>query len=323
MQTIKLNKHKIKQKFIPFNYIFAAFIVFLIICLISSPAKYINSATNGISLWVNNLVPALFPFFVLSKILMELNVMEKFCKPLGKCMHTLFGTNANSSYIFFLSILSGYPLGSKLVLDAYNLKQINIVEAHRMVTFTSVSGPLFIIGTVGTTMLINQTCGYIIFISHIIGAFINGVLFRKYVPKGCDNLVTVKQTLQNQNKNKNILTDSISSAINSILLIGGLVCIFYVGMEAVCSIINLPNIIQGLFEITNGCHLIANEIGLSIQIKTCLACAIITFGGFCTHAQAMFFLKSIGISYSFFIKQKLVHTLCSTLLCVVLCFIFL
>ena len=316
---LKFKKQLSFKSFFNISNFISLLIIFLMLCLIISPAKYIASASAGIMLWAQNLLPALFPFFILTKILMELNILEKYTKNLSPLMRFCFGTSNTSSYIFIISILSGYPLGSKLVADAYNSGKITQREAYKIVTFTSVSGPLFIVGTVGTSMLISPLSGYIILISHILGAILNGFTYKKnsYI-----------QTLENDEKvkiksfNSNILTNSIKSSIDSILLIGGLVCIFYVGMEAISSVIHLPAFIQGLIEITTGCNQIANLTNYSVFVKTILSCIIITFGGLCTHAQAMYFLKQCNITYSFFLKQKLTHTLYSALICLILCSIF-
>ena len=318
MMPFNNNKHKSKIK-LNITSVFSVIIIFLMICLIVSPLKYINAATYGIMLWADNLLPALFPFFVLSKMLIDLNFFDKFTHKLTPIMEKCFGVNGSASYIFCISILSGYPLGSKLVLDAFNSKKINQIEAFRLTSITSVSGPLFIIGTVGTSMLQNTICGYIMIIAHILGALLNGLTYKKYLPKNLKNITTIQT--QNKNNKTNILTDAISSSIESLLVIGGLVCVFYVGIQAINTFVPVNAIIQGLIEITNGC----NQISISsypLILKTIICCAVITFGGLCTHAQAMFFLKQCNITYSFFVKQKITHTIYSSIICAILCLCF-
>lgn len=316
MQNIK----NIKNQIFSLNNILSLIIIFLMLCLIISPTKYIQSASNGINLWVKNLLPALFPFFVLSKILMDLNFLEKPTRFLNPLMQKIFGTSNVSSYIFIISILSGYPLGSKLVLDAYNSNKISLQEAHRLVSFTSVSGPLFIVGTVGCSMLYSTLCGYIMLFSHICGAILNGITYRNYSLKTQENLVYAKFAPK---KNSNLLNSAVKNSIDSILLIGGLVCIFYVSIDAICSVIQLPILFQGIIEITTGCNAISLNLNYSQSLQTILCCFVITFGGLCTHAQSMYFLKQCNINYKFFLKQKITHTLYSTAICSILCLCFL
>lgn len=166
-------------------------------------------------------------------------------------------------------------------------------------------------------MLTNSYCGYFILISHILSAILNGVCYKNYTPK---RLYEIR--IENSNKTtKSILTSSVKNAIDSILLIGGLVCLFYVGMDAISQIITLPPIFQGIIEITKGCYEISIS-NLSLDLKTIICTGIITFGGFCIHAQAMYFLKECNVSYKFFLIQKLTQTLFSVLICSILVLIF-
>lgn len=319
-KLLTLNKNqtkKILKKIFSINSIICFFIVYLMLVVILSPAHYITSATNGIMLWANNLLPALFPFFVLTKLLMEMNIFEPATRFLAPLMKKTFNTNSNSSYLFVIAILSGYPVGSKIVADAYNARKIDYTEMHRLIASTSVSGPLFIVGTVGINMLTSSNIGYLMLASHIISAILNGVLYKNYIP----HTVYEPQVLKSESKNNNILTSSVKNSIDAILLIGGLICIFYVAMDAISSLIPLPPIIKGLIEITNGCYEIS-LINISLDLKAIICTGLITFGGLCIHSQAMFFLKECNVTYRFFLTQKLTQTIIAVLICSLLVLIF-
>ena len=64
-------------------------------------------------------------------------------------------------------MLSGYPLGAKLTCDLYNENKISKSEAQRILCFSNNSGPIFIIGTIGTQMLNNSALGYKLLAIHI------------------------------------------------------------------------------------------------------------------------------------------------------------
>jgi nucleoside recognition membrane protein YjiH len=80
-----------------------------------------------------------------------------------------------------MSVLSGYPVGAKLTADFYEKGLITKGQACRITTFTSTSGPLFIVGTVGIGMFHSAKLGIIILLSHFIGAILNGLIYRKYM----------------------------------------------------------------------------------------------------------------------------------------------
>lgn len=283
-------------------------IIGLMLFALIKPDFYISTATSALLLWATNLLPALFPFFVFTKIIVQLNILVPLSKITSPIMHILFKTGKNSGYLYIISLLCGYPIGSKIIVDAYHNGQIDYTELHRLSAITSVSGPLFIVGTVGISMLTNSIIGYIILLAQIITSILNGLIYRNYTPKNAENQAKQSTT----NNSSNILVSSINSSIESVLLIGGLVTVFFVGIEVINSIITLPPLTQGIIELTKGCY----EISLSNYppvIATTLCSVLISFGGFCIHAQSYYFLAQANVSYLFFLIQKCTQMLISAI----------
>jgi len=83
MIATKKNKLNLKH-FNLFNYIFAFFVFFIIIVIIINPKTYINSAISGLTTFGTKVFPSLFPFFFLTKILIELNVLDCLSKFFNK-----------------------------------------------------------------------------------------------------------------------------------------------------------------------------------------------------------------------------------------------
>ena len=238
-----------------------------------------------------------------------------------------------------MSVLSGYPVGAKLTADFYEKGLLTEGQAIRITTFTSTSGPLFIIGTVGIGMFNNKNIGLIILISHFVGALFNGLIYRKYkyekvfISSAID--FSVKQ-------NKNMLEEIMISSIKSILIVGGYVAIFFVIITILnnynllfpikylfnflFNIINVPTsittpLVNGIIEVTKGC-LDLSKTNISNTIKTAIATFLISFGGFSIHLQALTFLKRFNIKINFYLFQKFTHALISSLLAIMLCSIF-
>ena len=340
MIKIEVNKRKIKgYKTMIFCSIF---LVITIIFLIVNPNKYINSAFNGILIWAKAVLPALFPFFFITKLLTELGGVKILANSMHKFMQKVFHVNGIGSYVFLTSIMSGYPVGAKITSELYEKQMITSSEAKRLVTFTSTSGPLFIIGTVGVGMFASTTMGFIVLISHFLGAFCNGLLYRNY------NYDKSKESQHNSHKfqfngiSENILEKSMISAINSVLVVGGYIAIFFILIDifsdvgiikilsaifnSILSIFNISSqyangLSTGFLEMTRGCYEIST-IFTDLQIATVLVTFIITFGGLSTHLQAMTFLQKCNIKISFFLKQKMTHALCACIISIFLTMIF-
>ena len=94
-----------------------------------------------------------------------------------------------------------------------------------MVSFTSNSGPMFILGTVGIGMLISKTAGLILLTSHIISAILNGIIFRGKK----ENIPYTNKMVNIEDKQKNnILNECMLNSISSILIVGGYIVICFV-----------------------------------------------------------------------------------------------
>lgn len=63
-------------------------------------------------------------------------------------MKPIFNVPGIGAYAFIMGIISGYPVGAKIVTEFRKNGECSKVEAERLLSFTNNSGPLFIIGTV-------------------------------------------------------------------------------------------------------------------------------------------------------------------------------
>ena len=150
------------------------------------------------------------------------------------------------SYAFIMGIISGYPVGAKIVNKFIEDGTCTKQEAERMLAFTNNSGPLFIIGTVGISLFGDTTIGIILFITHILSCLSVGLIFG-FISRHI-TFNSKKRTYTNDNNSKTynisdlgtILSNSITNSISTILLIGGFIVLFSI----IISILNSLNIID-------------------------------------------------------------------------------
>ncbi len=311
--------------------ILLSLLIFIIIILFAiNPKDNMSACLDGLSTWARYILPALFPFFVFTKLLASSGVVEKLGKKLSGTTKFLFATPGVSAYVYLMSILSGYPVGAKITAGLYEQKVISKQEAIKITTFTSTSGPLFIIGTVGVGMFINAKLGIVILIAHLIGALLNGILFRGY-----GKTTSITETTTGQPP-QNILEDAMWSSIKSVLIIGGYVSIFFVLINILenyklllpinsllgflLSIVGISpevasGVSSGFFEVTRGC-LTLSETFIPLPVTAILLTFIISFGGLCIHLQAMTFLKKFDMKTSFYFLMKTTQAILSALVCI-------
>ena len=269
---------KVKRNFFAFLFLVFTF------CLLIFSKTNLPAVKNGLQLWVNSVIPSLFPFFVATELLMHTNLISQIGYFLNSFMKPIFNVRGEGAFAFIMGIISGYPVGAKI---AVNFRKNNICskeECERLLSFTNNSGPLFIIGTVGILMFKNTSIGIMLFITHLLACITVGILFRfwKANKKSSVNVFAkneAKNNVVNFSNLGEVLAESITSSISTILLIGGFVVIFssiisilktsgvfHIFSDILSPIFNMLNLntsfieplLSGFLEITNGINTISN-----------------------------------------------------------------
>ena len=239
-----------------------------------------------------------------------------------------------------MSILSGYPIGAKIISDLYEKKLISQSEAKKMSIFCTTSGPIFIIGAVGVGMFCNFKIGIILYFSHIISAILMGITYNLLTKNHSSYQLSSSYSQIDAIKKDNIFSTCISQTINSIFAVGAYIAIFYLITE-MCESLKIVSLISnilftilkplnitlhecqsfvyGIIEVTRGCKSFsANSNLFSIAMTS----GIISFSGISIIMQSMAFLKNTQIKMHSLILFKLVHMIVSIFLCLLLLIIF-
>lgn len=315
----------------PLRLLAIAFCVFLMVLFIVKPSIYITSAKDGLILFATAVLPALFPFFFFTTFLTKLGAAKYIARLGGKPFRVLYNAPPISSYIFLMSILSGYPIGARLISDFYKNSMLTTSQAQKCASFCSTSNPVFILGTVGAIICKDVKIGIVVFVAHIMSALFNGLIYRGRKNKEDESSFNVL-LLDNCD---NILSESIYSATNSILAVGGFICIFSIFLDALNNVgvfsffANIfsayipPEVttafISGTVEMTKGC-LLTSKLMVSSQLKASICCAIISFGGMGILAQCITFLSRCKIKVSTIIFQKTTQSAIAFMICYLISF---
>lgn len=325
MTNIKSKKCKILNIFYPLLLIVG------ILLLIILPQLSIDSFYMGLRIWATKVLPALLPFFILTRLLSFTSTLNTIGKAFAPITKKLYGVGGISGYVFIMSIISGYPIGAKLTADLYKDNTINSKQAQTITAFTSTSGPLFIIGTVAIGMYSSQAIGILILSSHILGAMLNGLLYRNKA-----EIIVFNTEMRSTG---NHLQECMSSSILSIMIVGGFISIFYMFLQIILQLNTLYPIIKffemiginssitkgmfaGLIEVTTGC-LYLGQAEIPSKLLLALSTFLISFGGLSIHAQAYTFLKEFDMPYIKFLLIKFTQAIISTIIAILLGLIFL
>ena len=101
----------------------------LLLLLALRPQRYAAACAEGIALWAKVVLPALFPFLVLTAWIARSGMADGLGRKLSPLLRRC-GLPAASAGAFLLSIGSGYPVGSRVVADLQRRGEIGRADAE-------------------------------------------------------------------------------------------------------------------------------------------------------------------------------------------------
>lgn len=286
--------------------IYTLFFLLITACILSHSQLALGYSLLGLTLWFDNMIPALLPFMILSGIMIRMNLTGLFTRFVYVLIRPLYQVSENVCYAMIMGFLCGFPMGAKTTADLFKRDMISRQEAEFLLCFNNNIGPVYFCSFV--LPLLNRQ----IILPYVFGmyaipllygfmlrytAYRNLTVLGKSVTKNiCPNNQTTKPYLLDE------VDDAINSSIESMLSLGGYMILF--------NLMNLlPHVIAGkvpiyfapLLEITGGLKL----LGSSFPLYSLL---LLSFGGFSCIAQTNNCIKGTTLSISHYLKHKLILT---------------
>lgn len=314
--------------------------------MITFPHQTVQAALTGIGIWWDVLFPALFPFFIISELLLSLGIVHFFGTLLDPLMRPVFRIPGSGGFIMAMGFASGYPVSARLTSQLWEQRLISREEGERLVAFTSTSDPIFLIGAVAVGFFYHPGIALILCVAHYGSSIIVGLIMRfherkapltprKHLSSGNNLFLSAlsnmhQARLAQQKPIGDILKDATITALKLIFVIGGLVVFFSVLIEqlrltnilqwsstVVSSFLSLAgwpealseSFINGLFEVTLGAQSAgsATDVGLVYQVAA--AAFVLSWAGLSVHAQIVSLMSHTGMRYRPFLIARLVHGL--------------
>lgn len=324
------------------NMVFLLIILLVLIGILKNPQISVKAATEGLMTWFNLVLPSLLPFFIISEILISIGFIDIIGYLLEPLMKPIFNLPGISAFPLSMSVISGYPMGGKIVSNLIKDNLITTSDGERTLILASTSGPLFMLGAVTVGILGNIKLAPLILYPHYLGVITLGILFRFYKSKNNNikinkNPINISLLIKKFSPAKKlppigfILGNSVKNSMNSLFLIGGFIIFYSVVIELLfiskfidliyyvfpIDKITLQGILAGIIELTIGCKKIANS-SLSLITKISIINFFIGWSGLSIHSQVMAFLSSTDINGKVYIFAKFLHGVLASIYGVIL-----
>lgn len=291
------------------NKIILLLLIFLTLNVLINSNIVLNTVNDTIIIFKKSIFPSLFPFFILSELLINYDFVKYISNLFKPLMNKLFKINSKCAFVLVMSMISGFPSNAKYTKDLYLNGEITELEASKILMFTHFSNPLFIMGAIAITFLNNKRAAIIILIIHYLSNFIVGILLRNIIKTPINN-INIKKELSHESFSK-VLSKAILNSINTLFLILGTIIFFLILTNIINNLFNLNDyvkaLLSGILEMTGGISNIS-KLTLSLKYKSILIGMILSFGGISVHMQVNSIISDTPIKYQPFLISRLLHS---------------
>ena len=313
------------KKYLPMFCLFAVLLV-----LLAFPAPIISATRTGVGAWADKIVPALFPFLVLTRLMVHYQVPQFLGKVLSPLFNKVLRISPITFFIILMGLLSGNPSGSKLAREYYDKQQISKQEFHGLLYFCNFASPLFILGTIGVILYDSQEIGYFLLMAHLLGSLAVFICIYPYF-KNTTAIKSIEICFPDKSFSV-LLIDAIESSIQTLVRIGGIIVFFFIVSEifSLIQVVDALNYLltplreaariptigpffSGILEFTQGVVKISTG-EFPFHLRLALTVFTISFAGLAVHTQVLMFAADAGISYLKYVGFRLMHAWASALI---------
>ena len=293
-----------------------------VLCLFGAmlfcPRAVFEGTRSGLLLWAETVFPTLFPFMLVSGLMVSCGGITLVAKLFGRASSAVFGTSDAGAYAVLTGFLCGYPMGAKSAADLVRTGSITREEGAYLLSFCNNVSPGFIInyvvwGTLGREDLLLPTLliltGVPVFLS-----FPFRYLYRsgrRRFPK------SVRKTgARDRSFDLAALDSGLNDSYEAIVHVGLYIIFFSILIrlfQEMTGALPVIRFVLPLLEITGGIRMLGNDIP-DMTVCYPLVLGLTSFGGFCAAAQTRSMLKETGIPMSPYIIQKLTAAAAASLL---------
>ena len=286
-------QHLSKVKRPPLRKMGAAYMcVFMLVLFFKNSDAASLWVSEGLKLCASKLIPSLFPFMVVSSLMVSSGAGTAVFKIFEKPVRAVFGVGRECCAPIMLGWLCGFPVGARCASELYRDGRINSSEYTRSLCISSTPSPAFLIGTVGKGMLNDASLGVCLYALSILSCIAVG-LFMRLVSKSTPQTLSKPQSTQKRAGLAQSLTKAVTDSAVGMLYVCAFVVFFsaFLGaFEGALSFLHLSDTASALlfsfFEMTSGisrisklsgnvlplCALAAGWSGLSVHFQTAAMC---------------------------------------------------
>ena len=265
-------------------------------------------------------IPSLFPFMVISSLMVSSGVGVKLCRPLVFPSRLMLGISDGGACATLLGAVCGLPVGANVLCKMYDRGMISKKELERVLAISNNPGSAFVISAVGISLFGSVKIGIMLYLSVILSAFAVGIISRFFVGKCEKEFVDTRIVLAVENRSDyaGMFTSAVRDSALSMLSVCAMIAFFSSFLGCVgATLVRLGvsetpiALISSFFEVSGGVSALCRLQG---NIGVVLSAAALGWSGFCVHFQVMSLCSGRGISFKRYFLSKIAQSFLSAAL---------
>jgi len=272
------------------------------------PAEASDAARQGLRLFLQTVLPSLFPFFVLSSLCVSTGAADALGRRLEGMMRPLFSLGGAGAGALALGLVGGYPVGARTVAELYRGGALSKEDAERLLGFCNNAGPGFILGVCGGAVFGDARAGAYLYLVHVAAAVLTGVVLCRCAPPGRTQAAH-RPAPARQKRPAASFPAVVRDSFAAVWSVCGFVVLFAVVLRFVTLLLpagaaDMPwyPLLLGSIELTNGVAALSPGRGGFV-----LCAALLGWGGLSVHAQTLSVLEGSELSARWYFLGKIIQ----------------
>lgn len=281
----------------------------LLLWLLADAVGVRAAVEQALELCAQSVIPALFPFLVVTSALLSLGLGELAAPWLAGLMEPLFRVPGAGSAALVLGLVGGYPIGAATAGRLYQEGVVSRQEGERLLTFCNNSNPVFLISVLGVGVFGSVRTGIWLWLIHVLSALLTGLAFRGH-GKTAGRRPLTKPAAFRAVSLPMALVEAVESSLRGMLSVCAFVTFFYVLARPLAALGGRAGAaLVGLVELFSLTPLLTADTWGFV-----LAAGMAGWGGFSVLCQTAAVLEGSGLSARYCLRGKAVQGLLSAIL---------
>lgn len=263
--------------------------VFLLSLFLKNAELAIIQVKEGIRLSLESVIPSLFPFMIISELIVKCGIADVLSKPLARIANLLFGISGKGATVFFIGAICGFPLGARSAVQLYDNGEIDKKELSALMDFSNNPSSAFVISAVGVSLFGSRRLGALLYLTTIMSAVSIGVIRGFSLRKREGRLDTNKPILRGLALKD--FTEAVTGSALGVINVCAFVTFFSVvsgavgaALEALRAPATIRAVFFSLLEMTSGA---AASAGVGGRLGVLIVAFCLGWSGLSVHCQVL------------------------------------